>query len=90
VGEQAQLARSVLGLLHDVGAQGAQRRLGRQRLAQGLGDVRHLVRRVDALGVQPAEDLLGAVGGRARGLHARRQLGGRQGAKIQVHQGAQR
>ena len=70
----AQLARAVAGRLDDVRGQRPQRvRLG-ERLSQRRWHVDHLVDGLDRLAMQPAEDLLGPVGGRARSGRPGRQL----------------
>ena len=48
----------------------------------GRGDVGHRLQRLDALAVQPAEDLLGAIAGRARGRGPAGQLVRQQRAQI--------
>ena len=82
VGAPAQLARAVARGLDDVGAERPQRVGGGERLSQRGRYVHHLGDALHRLAVQPAEDLLGAVGGGAGRGHP--------GAKLSRQEAAQR
>ena len=80
VGAEAELARAVAGLLKRVEGQRREGRFCRQRLHQLGRNVGDGVQRLDAVAVQPAEELLRAIGRLPGRADAGRKLGHRERA----------